>query len=475
MRLKKFEVLSPGEIQNIVEAGERILAQTGVKVESEKALKKLKEKGLPVNTTAGVVTFPVDIQRRCLETAPKEIKVIDRNGNHAFTIGDGGAYYASGHNAVFIDNVVTNEHRPFMLKDVENYTALSHHLAEIDMIGLPASPKDVNQRTSLLYSLETAFRKSTKPVFFSTDLSLINHYALEMTCAVSGNNLKKGAYMISQLSPTSPLFWEKGAVDSIIECAERNFPVAILPEPIAGVTSPYSLAGLLTIHNVEALSGVFITQVVNPGCPVIWASSWTAFDMRRSCALVGSLETSLCKIGGAQVAKYYNLPLHTTAPNSDNHALDEQNSWEKVLSLLCAAASGNDLSVNCGMYACGMTISLEQLVMDAEMAGQIKRLLQGINADREMIAEDLIKSIGYRGNYIMEDHTLNLLHTGEYREPLIAARGNIDTWKEAGGKDAIRMAHDLVTEMLTRDLPELDLETARQLKEIITKCESELK
>ena len=317
-----MKVLSDSEVTAIVDATTKILAETGVKIDSEKTLNFLKEKGLPVDMDEGTVKFPESVQRECLASAPKTIPVVNRQGERLFTLGEDDTVFASGHNAVFFDDVEKGEHRQFTLHDVDDYVAVSHHLQDIDMIGLPASPAGVNSRSALLYALRSAFANSNKPVYFSTDSEAINHYAIEMTLAASADAAGRGAYMISQLSPTSPLFWEKGAVEGIVECAERRFPVAVLPEPITGVSAPYSLAGLITVHNAEAISGICITQLVNPGTPVIWASSWTTFDMKKSAALVGSIETTLCRIGGAQVAKYYKLPLHTTAPNSDNHAHD---------------------------------------------------------------------------------------------------------------------------------------------------------
>ena len=474
MKHNKIKVLSDREVQEITEATVRILEETGVKIDSQSSLEKLKAAGLPVDMSSGVATFPEPLLQKCLDQVPKSIDVYDRNGERAFTIGDDNAYFASGHNAVFFDDPITGEHRQFTVREVEEYVRLSHHLEDIDMIGLPASPADVNSRSSLLYSLDAAIRLSTKPIYFSTDSEIINHFGMEMTLTAAPEASRKGAYMISQLSPTSPLFWEKGAVEGVVECAERGFPVAILPEPIAGVSSPYSLAGLVTVHNAEALSGICITQLPNPGTPVIWASSWTTFDMKKSTAFVGSIETTLARIAGAQVAKYYNLPLHTTAPNSDNHAHDEQNSWEKTFSTYCAAAAGNDLIVNLGMYACGMTISHEQLVLDAEIVGQVRRLLAGVDASTEMIGEDLIKQTGHRGTFIMADHTLNLLYGGEHRDPLIAERGNREIWAEVGKKDTVALARDKVRDLLTRDVPEADREIVERVRAQITRCELEL-
>ncbi len=474
MQMNNLKVLSDEEVANIVKASSRVLSETGVKIDSSTVLEKISKKGAVVDFEAGIARFPEEIQRKCLESAPKEIPVVNRNGEYQFTIGGDSTVFASGHNAVFFDDYITGEHRQFIRKDVRDYVAVAHNLDEVDLIGLPASPGDVPPASSLLYSLMDTFTLSDKPVYFSTESDRINHYAIEMAQASAPLAVNKGAYMISQLSPTSPLFWEKGAVQGVVECAERGFPVSILPEPIAGVTAPYSLSGLVTVHNVEALSGIIITQLINPGTPVIWASSWTTFDMKKSAALVGSVETTLCRIAGAQVAKYYNLPLHTTAPNSDNHSPDEQNSWEKTLSSFCAASSGNNLIMNMGMYACGMTISLEQLVLDAEIIGQIKRLREGVDASIDMIAEELIGKVGYRGSYIIEDHTIDLLKTGEYREPLIAVRQNLDLWKEKGAKNSMELAHAMVNKLLSQPLPVVDDKKYAEMFSIINICEKEL-
>jgi trimethylamine---corrinoid protein Co-methyltransferase len=467
MKLNRMQVLSEQEVQNIRNATTRILEETGIKIDSEKALSLLKDRGAAVDMEEGIVRFPAALQEKCLSSAPTTIDVFSREGEAAFALGDGNSYFASGHNAVFFEDPAKEIYRQFTLQDVEDYARLTHHLDDLDVLGLPASPSGVNSRTSLLYALKICMENSTKPVFFSTDSDMINHFAMDMAEVFTGKTTGKNTYMISQLSPTSPLFWEQGAVEGTIECAQRNFPVAILPEPIAGMTAPYSLAGLITVHNAEAISGVLITQLVNPGTPVIWSSSWTTFDMKKSATLVGSLETSLARIGGAQVAKSYGLPLHTTAPNSDNFSHDEQNSWEKVISTLCGAAAGNELIVNCGMYACGMTISLEQLIMDAEIVGQVKRLMNGIDASTEMIAEDLVKKVKHRGTFIMEDHTLDRLHSGEFREPLVGARGGRDLWIDEGGRDAVAAAREIADELKEKPVPTASAEISASLEGVI--------
>ena len=61
---------------------------------------------------------------------------------------------------------------------------------------------------------------------------------MDMLAAVFPGNLEDQPYGISQLSPTSPMFWEGPVLDALRETVERNVPLAILPEPNAGVQRP---------------------------------------------------------------------------------------------------------------------------------------------------------------------------------------------------------------------------------------------
>ena len=202
--------------------------------------------------------------------------------------------------------------------------------------------------------------------------------------------------------------------------------------------------------------------MLRPGAKVIYANSWTTTDMRTGAALVGSAETSACRIAGAQLARFYRMPSHTTAPNSDNHAHDEQNAWEKTLSLFTALAAGNDLIVNCGMFATGLTCSHEQLLMDEEMVGMARRIAAGIEVNKETIAGELIEEIGPAGTgYLTADHTLKWLRSGEYFVPGLAVRGPRAAWEAAGSKDTYQIAREKFKEL--RSLPPLDFDSKRKL------------
>lgn len=446
MKLSTFKVLSESEINDIHNASLDILQNCGIKVLNKRMLEFLKNKGLPVDFEKQIVKF----SKACIESAlagiPRQFEVFDQNGKPAFVLGDGVPKIAAGHNAVFWLDSETGQTRNSTVADVELFARICDDLVGIDMIGIPVMPQDIpDPHASLLYGVRAVIENSAKPIYFSTDSAKVNKSCIEMLRAAFKGDPKTQVYGITQLSPTSPLFWEENVIDAIMDTVDTGVPIAILPEPIAGISAPYTLAGLLTVNNVECLSGLIMIQLLRPGTKVMYANSWTTTDMRSGAALVGSTETTLCRIAAAQLARFYNIPSHTTAPNSDNHVHDEQNAWEKTLSQFCAVGAGHDLIVNCGMFATGMTCSHEQLLMDEEISLMSKRIAAGITVNDETIGGGLIKEIGPQGpTYLTADHTMKWLYSDEYLLPRLAVRGPKASWDAQGSKDTYQLAREKV-------------------------------
>ncbi len=470
MYLEVLSVLSGDEMHQIEEASEHVLSKTGVKVLSPRMRSLLKQKGGRVDEDQQIVKFPERMLTELLAQVPETFEVFDREGAPCFEIGDGTPRVAAGHNAVFWVDSDTTETRPSTCADVEAFTRVCEQLPNIDMIGIPVMPQDVpNSRASLLHAVGAVIHNSRKPVFFSTDNAAVNNACIEMLRAAFAGDLQSQAYGICQFSPTSPLYWEEGVLEAMIDAIEAGIPIAVLPEPNAGVSAPFTLAGLLTLNNIECLSGLAMIQLLSPGHPCLYANSWTTTDMRTGAALVGSVETTICRIAGAELAHFYGFPCHTTAPNSDNHAHDEQNAWEKTLSQFCAIAAGNDLIVNCGMFATGMTCSHEQLIMDEEITALCRRLQRGFDVNRETMARGLIEQIGPQGGtYLTTDHTLEWLRSDEYHTPSVAVRGPHASWQAAGAPDSYTLARERARELMAIEPPPLAPDRAAHLQRIIS-------
>jgi trimethylamine---corrinoid protein Co-methyltransferase len=469
MKLSTLQVLSDAEIRSIHAATKDILEHCGVKILSPRMLALLKAKGVRTDSEKKLAWFTPQQVADSLGTVPPRFEVFDRDGRPAFSLGDGIPRIAAGHNAVNWVDTDTGATRPSTIADVELFARICQSLESIDMIGIPVMPQDCpDPRATLLYGVRAVIQNSAKPLFFSTDNARVNRAVIELCRAAFMGRLKEQVYGITQLSPTSPLYWEEGVSEAIIDTLDTGVPIAILPEPIAGVSAPYTLAGLLTMHNTECVSGMVMIQLLAPGTKVMYASSWTTINMSTGAALVGSTETSLCRIAGAQLARFYKVPSHTTAPNSDNHAHDEQNAWEKMLSTLCAVGGGSDLVVNCGMFATGLTCSNEQLLIDEEISAYSRRIADGIEVTPDTIAADLIRERGPQGEtYLTADHTLERLRSPEYVQPRLAVSGLHTLWAEGGSKDTYAVARDRVRALAAAKAPDFDEERKAEMEEII--------
>jgi trimethylamine--corrinoid protein Co-methyltransferase len=444
-KIERLKILSEDELIRIHENSLKILENTGLSISSEKVLKICRECGLDTDAHKGIVRFPRRIVEKHVATAPEKIELYNRGGTLCAELGTGKSYTASGHNAIYILEHGSRERRNATKKDVGNFALLSDYLQDIDVIGIEAMPQDVQPESTLIHAVDAAFSNTDKPVFFSPERAEVVKPIFDIARVVTGrSDLSSKPPFICQLSPTSPLTWEEGAVEALVATVEEGVPLCLLPQPFAGVTSPYTLAGHLTIHNAETLSGAVLGQLINPGSPIIYGSAWSTFDMRQANVLIGSPETVLMRIAGAQLAELYHLPHHTIAPDTDAHVMDEQLSWEKFATTWGSFLGQADLIVNGGMFSTGLTVSFEQLVIDNEIFSYIKRLSRGILVDEDTLALDTIERVGPKGDYLGEEHTLRYLKSGEHWEPLISTREIYENWQREGRKDIVEKAHEKV-------------------------------
>lgn len=469
MRLNRYRILSEDDLSRIHEASLKLLSETGMVIHSTKVIELLQEAGAKVDFERRWVRIPEDLIKITLNHLPSEIVLYDRNKNPALTLGNNESHLASGHNAIYVLDSDRLTRRAATKKDVADFAKLADALENIHLVGVQAMPQDVVPRASLLHAVEAVFNNTEKHLYFSPENSEVTRAIIGMARAVVGDeSLSETPVLTCQLSSTSPLTWEGGAVEAVLEAARAGVPLVFLPQPYAGVTAPITLAGVLTVHNAEVLSGIVISQLVRKGTPVVYGSAWTTFDMREANVVIGGPETALLRIAGAELARFYQIPSHTIGPDSDSHCLDEQNAWEKFLTLHSAFTSGVNLVVNAGLFATGLTVSFEQLVLDHEMAGIVYRLLEGIEVSPETVALEVIKRVGPKGNFLEDPHTLKHLRSGEHWQPKLSNRSVYEKWMEDGGRDVVEKAREISKGILEHHQPKnLSEEVLSRLREII--------
>jgi trimethylamine--corrinoid protein Co-methyltransferase len=450
-----LEVLSPQEVTEVHETALAVLAEVGMRVHSEGARNLLLQAGATWDEAAGVVKFPRALIEESLAASPPTFPLVNARGNDAFQVGEGRApLFASGHNAVFVTDDGGYTRRPATKRDIENFARLTQRLDNLDLVGVHAMPQDVDAELSLAHACHAIWRHCGKPLYFSPDHDRVMRVIVEMARAVArADDLRRRPLAICQVSPTSPLQWEQGAADSLILAVRAGFPVAVLPEPFCGVSAPVSLAGTLVMHHAETLSGVVLANAARAGAPIIYGSAWTTFDMRVGNVSIGAPETMLLRVAGAQLARHCRLPYHCIGPDTDSQLVDYQSATEKTSTAWAALCGRVNVFVNCGMIATGMTVAMDQLVLDDELAGYMKRIAAGIRVDEETLAYDAIREVGPAGNFLTNELTLALMRSPEHWIPPVTQRPVFESWKRSGSPSLVELARARCAALLDPDLP----------------------
>ncbi|MCL4377407.1 MAG: trimethylamine methyltransferase family protein, partial [Actinobacteria bacterium] len=266
------------------------------------------------------------------------------------------------------------------------------------------------------------------------------------------------------------LTWSEEAV-VIIETSKAGLPNEICPTPLVGSLHPATLAGALVQGNAEILSGIVLNQIVNPGAPVMYMTWAGMMDMSSTLSNVfGCPEQVLLSAAFAQMAKFYEIPSNIITAFTDSKIPDQQCGYEKMTGLLLTAlAKPDEIALVGGLLEGGKVANYEQLVIDNEIAGYVKRIIKGIDINDDKLALDIISETGPGGNYLSHTHTLKHFKDEQYFQKL-SDRSTRQVWENAGSREITFKARETAAAILNEFKPnhldnkiisELERETAK--------------
>ena len=90
---------------------------------------------------------------------------------------------------------------------------------------------------------------------------------------------------------------------------------------------------------------------------------------------------------------------------------------------------------------------LPQIVIDAEIAAVVKRLLGEVEVSHEAVLSEMIERVGIGGNFLAERETRK--RSREDFRPLVGTRESYEAWREAG-RDEMDAAVERVEALLAR-------------------------
>jgi len=466
----QYQPLSQSSIERIHQATLEIFQEVGFEVHYDKALEIFAEKGAEVDTAQKRVRLSPRFVEKALGTAPSSITLYGREDKHNLTLEDKKVYLGTGGTAINVLDISTGEKRLSSLEDIRQIARLVDNLDNIHFYLIPVFPNELPQEQIDVNRFYASLTNTTKHVTGGIWHLEGARQAIKLASIIAGGTeeLKKRPIISAICCVISPLKLDKHYTELMILVAESGIPVMVPSEALCGATSPVTLAGDVLQVNVETLAGVIMTQLVNPGTPVVYGTVSTIADPRRMSYTSGAVEMGLINAAVAQMAQFYKIPFYATAGMSDSKLPDVQAGYEKLATtLLVAMAGANFIHDSAGLLEFAMTACYEQYVIDNEINGMVMRALRGVEFSEDTLALDIIKDVGPTGNFFEQSHTVKHLRS-EFFYPKVSDRLPREQWVEKGAKDGRERAREIARDTLANHQPvPIPPEIDRKIRETI--------
>lgn len=401
--------VSTRDVELLHEYSLRVLSEVGISFPSKEAQEIFAKHGAKIE--GDIVKFDEKLLNKALETVPKSFTVYTNTNEtqigERFKPKTVGCY---GPPTFLFEN---DEYRLALKDDVVKFLKLMDTSDVTDFANNAAYDTPDSDRTiadSYMPQVALCLKYSDKPTYGDV-ISTLN---------VRGKSLKQGAKDIAKLykefydiwdrpvlltncCAMSPLGYSYEVLDNIMGLVEENQPVTIITCSMTNMTAPAALMGTVIQDNATILAGIVLTQLINPGVPVIYGTVSSPTDMKNVAIAIGAPEAQLIQMSSLALGRYYQLPVRTGVASTDALKPDYQAGVESFSTLMTTYLGKSDFVLNSAgilqSYAVG---SYEKFVLDEEVNRILMRLNKGIKITDSMGEQVLneIKKAGPLGNFL---------------------------------------------------------------------------
>lgn len=443
-----LRVLDEDQIEAIHRASLRILSDTGMDFLHPRARDILAQAGASVDDER--VRLDPDLVMEATARAPSGFDLYARNPAHDLRVGENRVVFCEVASAPNVSDMLGGR-RPGNHRDFRNLLRLGQSFNIIHAFGgYPTEPIDLPPATRHLDALAD-FVLLTDKVFHAYALGRQRILdALEIARigrGISRERLAEEPSLFTIVNTSSPLRLDGPMIEGLIEMARMNQVVVITPFTLSGAMAPASLAGALALQNAEALAGITLTQLVNPGAPVMYGGFTSNVDMRSGSPAFGTPEYTRAAFAGGQLARRYGIPYRSSNATAAN-AVDAQAAYESEMSTWGAVMGGAHLVMHgAGWMESGLVASYEKLVIDVEILQMQAELMTPLRVDDAELAVDAIADVGPGGHFFGSPHTLERYETAFY-SPLVSDWQNNEAWALSGAQTAEQRAAEIARQVL---------------------------
>lgn len=465
-----MQILSADELEFVHKRSLDLLEEFGCDFHLEEARQLLKDAGALVEAGSARVRFDRHLVEQKIKTVPRIFQMKARNPAHSVMVGENYINFMMVASAPYTSDL----DRGRISGSLATLTELVKLSQALNIChgcqGYPVEPQDVEVPIRHLEAGRVMVKYTDKVMSGYglgkrrlEDIHEINRIAL----GVSHEEFTATPCMATMCNCNSPLQYDSHLTSGLIENAKKNQVSIISPFTLSGAMSPVTLAGTLVQQNAEALAGIVLSQVVNPGAPILYGAFASNVDMKSGAPAFGTPEYAKTVLASAQLARRYGFPYRSSAPSTSTVA-DVQGSYETAMSLwACVLGHANFIKHTFGWQEGGLVSSFEKTIMDAELAQGLASFMSPIVINEENVGYEAIQEVGPGGHFFGSSHTISRYESAFYA-PMLSDWRNFEAWTEAGAKDTLARAHDIWKRLLSEyEEPALDPAIAEELDEFV--------
>jgi trimethylamine--corrinoid protein Co-methyltransferase len=469
-RIPNYEILDEEGLALIEANADLVLEEIGVRFsDNPEALERWKAAGADVRGDR--VHLPRGLARGLCATAPASFVQAARNPERNVEIGGKGLVLAPVYGPPFVRDLEGGR-RYATIADFRELVKLGylskwvHHSG-----GTVCEPTDVAVNKRHLDMLLAHMTLSDKPFMGSVTAPERAVDSVEMCRLLFGaDRVGPECFMTSLININSPLSFDATMMGALEVYAAAGQATIVSPFIVGGAMAPVSVAGTLTQVLAEAMVGIAYSQLINPGCPVIFGAFVTSIDMNSGAPTFGTPEASKILWGAGQLARRMNLPFRSGGGLCGSKLPDAQAAFESANTLQAALLGGVNFMLHaCGWLEGGLVTSFEKFVMDADQLGVLHSLAEGIDLSENGQALDAIREVGPGGHYLGCAHTQANFKTAFWRTEVLDYRP-YETWAEAGEPDSVALANRRMRKMLVEyEAPAIDPGVSEALADYVAR------
>jgi trimethylamine--corrinoid protein Co-methyltransferase len=464
------QMLRTEQVEQLHDASMRILEDIGVVFMDAEALSLWEGAGATVDRSRQLVRVDRALLLSLVDKAPATFTLRARNPARSLPMGGNNTVFSVTSGVPFVSDLERGRR--------DGSVPTLHELCKIVQMCPPlhvmesqvCEPVDVPVWQRYLERGWAIFTLTDKPVAQAAHGRQVATDCLNMAARVFGGHdeIKKTPVMVSVVNANSPLTYDTNMLEGIITYARGGQPIVVTPFILAGAMSPITMAAAVAQQNAEALAGIALTQIVNPGVPVIYGGFTTNTDMASGGPAFGTPEGAWAFFAGAQLARRYGLPYRGSGGLNTSKVVDAQAAYETQMSLWPnVLAHTNYVMHSAGWLEGGLVCSYEKLIIDVEGLAMMQSLFEPVEISTDTLALDMMREVGPGGHHFGTPHTLQRFESAFYR-PFVADRLNIGQWTEQGSKDAAQRALRVWKELLANyEKPPIDPAVEESLKDYI--------